>query len=119
MAGDRHAACLRVRPDGVDLFVRLTPKSSADSIDGVKAAADGSEHLAARVRAVPEKGAANGALERLVADRMGLPKSAVRVVSGATARLKTVRLSGDPAFLVAAVEAAIAAASPAREAGRA
>lgn len=105
------SGCCRERPDGLDLFVRLTPKSSADAIEGVRAGADGSVHLAARVRAVPEKGAANAALERLLADGLDLPRSAVRVVAGATARLKTVRLSGDAAVLSAAVTRAIASAA--------
>jgi uncharacterized protein YggU (UPF0235/DUF167 family) len=100
------ASCFRARPDGLDLFVRLTPKSSSDAIEGVGEAADGSVHLVARVRAVPEKGAANAALERLLAERFGLPKSAVSVVSGATSRLKTVRLRGDAAELAASIEAA-------------
>jgi uncharacterized protein YggU (UPF0235/DUF167 family) len=104
------SGCYRTRSDGVDLFVRLTPKSSSDAIDGVGAAADGSVHLAARVRAVPEKGAANTALEKLLADRLGLPKRAVSVVSGATSRLKTVRLSGEAADLAKAVEQALARA---------
>ena len=56
---------------------------------------------------MPEKGAANRALERLLAERLGLPKSAVSVVAGATSRLKTVRLSGEPALLAKAVDAAI------------
>ena len=101
------AACYRTRPDGIDLFVRLTPKSSADAIDGVQTAADGSVHLAARVRAVPDKGAANAALERLLADRFDLPKRAVSVVSGSTSRLKTVRLTGDATEIAEAVETAI------------
>lgn len=106
------AACYRTRPDGIDLFVRLTPKSSADAIGGVQAAADGAVHLAARVRAVPDKGAANAALERLLADRLGLPKRAVGVVAGSTSRLKTVRLTGDPAEIAKAVETAIRLARP-------
>jgi len=101
------AACYRSRPDGLDLFVRLTPKSSADGIDGVQEAADGSVYLAARVRAVPDKGAANAALERLLAERLDLPKRAVGVVAGSTSRLKTVRLTGDAAEILKAVETAI------------
>ncbi|MCX7305931.1 MAG: DUF167 family protein [Hyphomicrobiales bacterium] len=84
--------------------MRLTPKSSSDAIDGQREAADGSVHLAARVRAVPEKGAANAALERLLSDWLRLPRSAVSVVAGGTSRLKTVRLTGDAADLVKAVE---------------
>ena len=108
------AACYRARPDGLDVFVRLTPKSSTDAIEGVQAAADGAVHLAARVRAVPDKGAANAALERLLADRLDLPKRAVSVVAGSTSRLKTVRLTGDTAEIVKAIETAIRLARPDR-----
>lgn len=94
----------RLRGDGIDLFVRLTPKSSADALEGLAEAADGSVHLKARVRAVPEKGAANAAMEKLLAKALGLPASIVSVVAGGTSRLKTVRVSGDPASLAAAVE---------------
>lgn len=108
------AACYRTRADGLDLFVRLTPKASADAIDGVQAAADGTVHLAARVRAVPDKGAANAALERLLAERLGMPKRTVGVIAGSTSRLKTVRLTGDTAEIAKAVEAVIRLAPPGR-----
>jgi uncharacterized protein YggU (UPF0235/DUF167 family) len=98
----------RTRPDGIDLFIRLTPRSSSDAIDGPREAADGSVHLAARVRAVPEKGAANAALERLLAERLELPRRSVSVVAGGTSRLKTVRLTGDTAALSAKAEAMLA-----------
>lgn len=85
----------RERSDGVELHVRLTPKSSKDAIEGVETAADGRSHLTARVRAVPEKGAANTALEKLVAAALDMPKKSVSVVAGGTARLKTLRVTGD------------------------
>jgi hypothetical protein len=100
--------CYRTRSDGIDLFVRLTPKSSSDAVDGQRDAADGSVHLAARVRAVPEKGAANAALERLLSELLDLPRRSVSVVAGGTSRLKTVRLTGDAASLIAAIEAVLA-----------
>lgn len=81
--------------DGVELHVRLTPKSSRDAIEGVEANADGRSHLAARVRAVPEKGAANAALEKLMATTLGVPRKTVSVVAGGTSRLKAVRIAGD------------------------
>lgn len=59
----------RPRNDGIDLFVRLTPKAAMDRVEGIEISADGRSHLKARVRAVPENGAANQALERLVARR--------------------------------------------------
>ena len=83
----------------MDIIVRLTPRASKDAVEGVGAASDGSSHLVARVRALPEKGEANMALERLLAHRLGLPASAVSIVAGSTSRLKTVRLLGDQASL--------------------
>ncbi|TIV00536.1 MAG: DUF167 domain-containing protein, partial [Mesorhizobium sp.] len=65
----------RPRDDGIDLFVRLTPKAAVDRIEGIETAADGRSHLKARVRAVPENGAANTALERMVAKALGVPGS--------------------------------------------
>lgn len=106
------ADCYRARADGLDLFVRLTPKSSIDAIEGVQTAADGEVHLAVKVRAVPDKGAANAALEKLLADRLDLPKHAVSVIAGSTSRLKTVRLTGDTAEIAETVEAEIRLASP-------
>ena len=85
----------RPAKDGLDLFVRLTPRGGEDLLEGVEEAADGRSHLKARVRAAPEKGAANAALEKLLAASLGLPRRSVSVVAGGTARLKTVRLSGD------------------------
>jgi uncharacterized protein YggU (UPF0235/DUF167 family) len=99
------AGPFRPRNDGVDLFVRLTPKAAMDRLEGIETSADGRSHLKARVRAVPENGAANQALERLVAKALGVPRSAVSVAAGGTARLKTLRVLGDPAALAKAIEA--------------
>jgi uncharacterized protein (TIGR00251 family) len=51
-----------------------------------------------RVTAVAERGKANAAVERLLADVLGVPRAAVSVVSGRTGRDKVVEISGlDPA----------------------
>ncbi|RWM96403.1 MAG: DUF167 domain-containing protein [Mesorhizobium sp.] len=99
------SASFRMRNDGVDLFVRLTPKAAMDRLEGIETSADGRSHLKARVRAVPENGAANQALERLVAKALGVPRSSVSVAAGGTARLKTLRILGDPAALARCIEA--------------
>ncbi|AZO27062.1 MULTISPECIES: DUF167 family protein [Mesorhizobium] len=101
------SAPFRLHGDGIDLYVRLTPKAALDRIEGVETAADGRSHLKARVRAVPENGAANAALERMVAKAVGVPGSTVSVVAGGTSRLKTVRILGDTAALVKSVGALI------------
>lgn len=61
--------------------------------------------LRVRVTAVPDKGKANTAVIGLLAKALGVPKSAVTLVSGDTARLKTVAIEGDPATLAARIEA--------------
>ena len=76
----------------LSLRVRLTPRSSRDAIEGVERTAEGMA-LKARVRAIPENGAANAALERLIADWLGIPKSTVSVAAGGKSRIKTVVLS--------------------------
>ncbi|ESX53955.1 hypothetical protein X761_17735 [Mesorhizobium sp. LSHC424B00] len=95
------SAPFRLRADGIDLFIRLTPKSSVDRLEGAEVSADGRSHLKARVRAVPENGAANAALEPLVAKALGVPASVVSVVAGGTAiGLGEIAVS-DRVFLVA------------------
>jgi uncharacterized protein (TIGR00251 family) len=84
------------RADGIELHLRLTPKSSRDALEGVETRADGARALKARVRAVPEDGKANDALIALVSKQLKLPASRIKLVSGATARQKTLFLEGDP-----------------------
>ena len=81
------AGCVIVR-------VRLTPKSSIESVDGVAQSAEGAA-LAARVRAVPAEGEANAAVEKLIARWLDVPKSAVRVTAGAKSRIKSLTISGE------------------------
>jgi uncharacterized protein YggU (UPF0235/DUF167 family) len=74
------------------LFVRLTPRGGRDALEPARLLADGSCILPARVRAAPEGGQANKALLMLVAQALDCAKGAVSLVSGATSRLKTVRV---------------------------
>ncbi|WP_367717087.1 DUF167 family protein [Nitratireductor sp. GISD-1A_MAKvit] len=90
---------------GVTLLVRLTPRSLRDAIEGAGQTADGREHLKARVRAVPENGKANAALEKLLAKALRVPASGVSVTTGITARLKTVEIRGDPHNLMVSLAA--------------
>ena len=50
--------------------------------------------LKARVAAPPVEGEANAALRKLVAKALGLPRSAVRIASGETARIKVLEVDG-------------------------
>ena len=59
--------------------------------------------LLARVRALPEDGAANAALIALLAKSLRLPKSSLVLDSGSKGRVKTVIATGEPAVLAAAL----------------
>ena len=85
----------RVTRDGALLMVRLTPRGGRDAVLGLEAGPDG-PRLAASVRAVPDKGAANTALERLIADWLDVPRSTVSLARGGKSRYKAVALSGQP-----------------------
>lgn len=95
MAAAAGRAAIETTATGNRLRVRLTPKSSRDAIDGQEVLSDGTAVFVARVRAVPEKGAANTALEVLVAKTLGVARTRVSVVSGSTSRVKTVAIEGD------------------------
>jgi uncharacterized protein len=88
------ALSLRRSRDGVIVPVRLTPKSSRDEVAGVEDRG-GECVLKARVRAVPEAGRANDALETLIAKWLGVPPSTVTVAHGGKSRLKQVAVAGD------------------------
>jgi hypothetical protein len=80
---------VRAAPSGALLQVRVVPRAGRTAIDGV---VDGA--LRVRLTAPPVDGAANAALVAFLADRLGLPKSAVSLVSGAAARQKTLLVVG-------------------------
>lgn len=73
----------------VRIRVRVTPRGGRDAVVGGSAGA-----LRVRVAAPPIAGAANEALVRLLARTLGVPRGAVRIVSGAAGRDKTVEVDG-------------------------
>ena len=78
------------RADGqVQIPVRVTARAGRDVIEGVM---DG--RLRVRVAASPVDGAANAAVERMVAEALGIPPSSVRTIRGATSRLKVIAVTG-------------------------
>jgi uncharacterized protein YggU (UPF0235/DUF167 family) len=94
----------RAGTDHILLRVRLTPKAAEDRIDGPTRLSDGTTVLAARVRAVPESGRANDSLKKLIASKLGIPRSRVEVTAGHRGRLKQIRVEGDPDALLALTE---------------
>jgi Uncharacterized conserved protein len=76
------------------LAVRVTPKGGRDAVDGWAVDDAGRTFLSVRIAAPPSDGAANAALLAFLAKRLGRPKSALRILSGETSRLKIIEADG-------------------------
>ena len=85
-AGDEPLPTRRTAT-GIRFDVRLTPRASRTAIVGVR---DGRLHV--RVSAPPVDRAANDALIAVIAEALNLPQRAVAIVSGLTARQKTLEV---------------------------
>lgn len=95
--------------EGISVAVRVTPRGGRDRIEGIETLANDSRVVKLRVRAVAEGGGANRAVTQLLARALCVPKANVRLVSGATSRLKQVAIKGDPVALGEALRAATSA----------
>jgi uncharacterized protein YggU (UPF0235/DUF167 family) len=91
--GGRRTGPLGDRPGPLSIVVQLTPRGGTDRIDRVEAGV-----IHARVAPPPADGAANDALLKLLASALGVARSDLRLVSGASARRK--RLVLDPKGVV-------------------
>ncbi len=80
---------LTTNETGICLAVKLLPRAAKNEIGP----ALGNE-LKIKVTAPPVEGAANEALIRFLADTLGCPRSAVRIVRGQSSRHKTVAITG-------------------------
>ncbi|HJU06184.1 MAG TPA: DUF167 domain-containing protein [Nitrospiraceae bacterium] len=86
---EQFPAFLHDSSKGVILTVHIQPNAGRTEYAGIHGDA-----LKFRVAAPPVDGAANDALCRCVAERFGLPASAVELQAGAGARRKRVLLKG-------------------------
>lgn len=71
------------------IAIKVVPGSSRDVIAGWLG-----DVLKVRVRAKPEQGKANAAVEKMLAKALGLPKQSVKITAGKTASRKTVEFEG-------------------------
>ena len=71
------------------LNIRVTPRSSRNEVRGFV-----DDVLQVRVTAAPVDGRANEAVVRLLAEHLGVPRTAVRIVTGNAAREKLVAVDG-------------------------
>ena len=89
----------RFSTTGVSVSLRVTPRGGRDDIDGIETLSNGKSVVKVRVRAIADGGEANRAVLGLLAKALGVPKSSIRLVSGATSRIKQITVDGDPAKL--------------------
>jgi len=89
----------RTSSEGISVALRVTPRGGRDDIDGVETLSDGRSVLKVRVRAIADGGEANRAVTELLAKSLRVPKARVRLLSGATSRLKQIAVDGDSAAL--------------------
>ncbi len=80
---------IEATPSGVRIRVRVQPRASRSEVAGVHG-----DSVRVRLTAPPVEGAANEALVRFMADRLGVPRGAVRLVAGETGRTKVVAVDG-------------------------
>lgn len=74
---------------GVTFAVQVIPRASKNEITGIH-----SDALKVRLTAPPIEGKANEALVAFLAERLGVRKSQVEIVAGATSRRKMIRVTG-------------------------
>ena len=89
---------------GIRLRLKVQPKARREGVTGWTPDPDGMA-LKLSVGAPPEDGKANAAVIALLAKALGVAKSAISVVSGATDRRKLVEIRGEPEHLRAALDA--------------
>lgn len=71
------------------LRIRVTPKASRNQLTGWRG-----KHLAVKVTAPPVEGAANQAVIKLLAKKLGLRASDIQIASGDSSRDKLVVIEG-------------------------
>ena len=76
------------------LAVRVVPRGGRDAVEGWERDAADRPVLKLRVAAAAADGAANAAVIGLLAKTLKVPKSAVRIARGETARLKQIEVDG-------------------------
>jgi uncharacterized protein YggU (UPF0235/DUF167 family) len=74
--------------DMATITVRVTPRSGRTVVEG------GAGGVIVRVRAAPEGGRATAEAARALAERLGVPKTRVRLRSGVRSRTKTFDVDG-------------------------
>lgn len=80
---------MREDKDGVIFKTRVSPKAKKNQLEGLWADA-----LHLKIAALPIEGKANKTCCSFLAQKLGIPKSAVKIVSGLRSREKLIKITG-------------------------
>ena len=75
--------------EGVLFTVKIIPASSKTALAGLL---EGT--LKIKISAPPQKGKANQALIRFLAEKLGVKKNSIKITSGQTKEIKTIKIAG-------------------------
>lgn len=78
-----------MKETAITLKIHLHPRASRNGIDGVHGDA-----LKVRVTAPPLEGRANKAVQKFLAEHLGIPPARIAIIAGQRSREKLVRVSG-------------------------
>ncbi|MBK8908849.1 MAG: DUF167 domain-containing protein [Rhodospirillales bacterium] len=92
-------------PTGVRVYLRVSPRAALSCCDRIVRDADGRPALRVAVTAPPDGGRANEAVVALLAKEWRVPRSSMTIAAGRTSRRKTLTVAGDPAALMALLNA--------------
>lgn len=79
----------KITEEGLLFFVKVSAKSGCNAVVGREG-----DRLKVKVTAVPEKGRANRAVVKVIAEWLGVAPSRVEIVSGEAAPLKSILVLG-------------------------
>lgn len=75
--------------DGIVFNIRVVPRSSKSELAGIQ-----EDALKVKITAPPVEGKANEECIKLIADKLGVRKSRVAIISGHKSKRKTIAVSG-------------------------
>jgi hypothetical protein len=80
---------IRETSTGVEITIRVVPRARHSHVAGTRGDA-----LLVRLTSAPVDGAANAALVDLLSRHLGVPRSAIQIVTGERSRSKRVAIAG-------------------------
>lgn len=88
----------RVTDEGLKLHILVSPKARKDEVTGCELLLDDRCGeifvLRVKVRALADKGLANKAVLKVIANWLDVPKTSIDLISGSKARYKTLLIEG-------------------------